>query len=907
MLSAAQYLSARQNVSCPGATGPRGDDGTNGHTGPTGPSGPTGATGTNGTNGTNGVTGATGATGATGPGSFVNEGYIVAVGRRNSPATTKFAYSSDGVIWDQTPITDLFGNSTDNNSAANHVAWNGSIWVAAGTRSNQSDVLAYSSDGRNWIAGTRSGGGATANALRNCAFRVAWSGTLWVAVGDGTAPSGLVSTVPALWSADGQVWTAGTITGTTVLYDVAWNGREWLAVGAGTHQIYRSVDGKTWTGVAASLFAGSAWCVAWNGVTWLVGGNATTGATDSVAVNTGDGTSGWSVISGTGLQSFTGIAWNGTTWVGIGRTSATIVKTTNALGTSGWSSATVPPGFEVDVPFDNKSRGGIAWNGSVWVAGGTGTPSLIYSTDTITWTPTNSTIAGVNGIASRRVLPYVGAINQQGPTGPAGPTGPIGPTGPLSSTTEAFSVRPTLTPPYVQYSLDGKSWLDCITNITSPVICVGWNGATWVAGLSSISNQFAYSNNGINWYVSSPAQVPFGTTPIISDIGAFDVAWNGRLWVAVGAGSTVSIAYSSNGVTWTPVINSANSVLTFARAIAWNGYTWLAGGTAVTGEERLAVSNNGINWTPITTGVSPMMQEVRTIIWDGSSWFVGGVAGAPSHAKIMRSSAVDGRSGWTNIASSNVFESRCRNIAWNGNMYVAAGGGVAGTASVASSTDGDTWTTRLTTSSFTNGDAVAWNGSVWEVGGGGGEFAWSADGITWNINSGGPGVVDIRSRRVLPYLPEPSIVSIVPRLLTTPTALTNIPNSIAAGATSTIYTIPSTHYPEINSVYDSTISVSMPLGSSSYVPSNTKYGNIFTFRYNSVFSQQSVYTDTTEVTVGTQTATLQLRFRHTGNSLQFQLTNNTNSGVLQTTAQYQFASFSCNKIANAMLDLGGTV
>ena len=685
MLSPSQYLSARQNVSCPGATGPAGIDGINGNTGPTGPSGPTGATGTSGINGS---TGATGATGATGPGSFVNEGYIVAVGRRNSPATSKFAYSPDGIIWNQPPITILFGNSTDNGSAANHVAWNGSIWVAAGTKSNQSDVLAYSSDGINWTAGTRSGGGTTANLFTNCAYRVAWSGSVWVAVGDATG--GASNTIPVLWSADGKVWTIGSITGTTVLHDVAWSGREWLAVGVGsTFKIYRSLDGKTWEGVSPSIPLIIPYSVVWNGTSWLIGGIATSG-TNSVITNTGDGTGAWST-SPTGLTTCTGLAWNGTMWVAAG--------------------------------------------------------------------------------------------------------------------------------------------------------------------------------------------IP-------------------------GTGSTVSLAYSSNGVTWTPVTNSVSTVLSSARAVAWNGYTWMAGGTSIGGFGGIAVSDNGINWTPVDTGLPQMLSQVRTIMWDGSKWLVGGFASSGNPTLIL-SSAIDGKTAWT-TSSNNPAPQVCRNIAWNGNMYVAAGGGSSG-GNVSTSADGSNWTVRLTTAQFENGDAVAWNGSVWQIGGGSGEYAWSADGITWNKASVGPAMYDIRTRRVLPYLPAPSPVPVISRLLTTPTTLTSIPSSIAAGATSTIYTIPSTHYPEINSVYDSTLSVSMPLGSSSYLPSNTKYGNIFTLRYNSVFSQQSVYTDTTGVTFGTQTATLQLRFRHNGNSLLFQLTNNTNSGVLQTSAQYQFASFSCIKIANNIVNLGNTL
>jgi hypothetical protein len=73
----------------------------------------------------------------------------------------------------------------------------------------------------------------------------------------------------------------------------------------------------------------------------------------------------------------------------------------------------------------------------------------------------------------------------------------------------------------------------------------------------------------------------------------YKAAWNGVQWVAVGTG-TNSIAYSSNGQTWTPVANS-NNLFTTGYSITWNGQQWIAGGTG--GPNPFATSPDGINWT----------------------------------------------------------------------------------------------------------------------------------------------------------------------------------------------------------------------------------------------------------------------------------------------------------------------
>ena len=76
-------------------------------------------------------------------------------------------------------------------------------------------------------------------------YGVAWNGTMWVAVGQGT------NTIA--YSSDGITWTGlGTSAFSSVGHGVAWNGTRWVAVGQGTNTIAYSSDGITWTGLGTS-------------------------------------------------------------------------------------------------------------------------------------------------------------------------------------------------------------------------------------------------------------------------------------------------------------------------------------------------------------------------------------------------------------------------------------------------------------------------------------------------------------------------------------------------------------------------------------------------------------------------------------------------------------------------------
>jgi len=85
-------------------------------------------------------------------------------------------------------------------------------------------------------------------------------------------------------------------------------------------------------------------------------------------------------------------------------------------------------------------------------------------------------------------------------------------------------------------------------------------------------------------------------TAIFSD-GAYGVAWNGTRFVVGGRG-TNSLAYSTDGITWTGLGTGIFS--TTGYSIAWNGTRFVATGA---GTNTIAYSDDGITWTGLGTSI----------------------------------------------------------------------------------------------------------------------------------------------------------------------------------------------------------------------------------------------------------------------------------------------------------------
>jgi len=414
-----------------GATGPTGYTGATGATGPagaaantgaTGPTGFTGATGATGPAGEAANTGATGVTGPTGPaGEAANTGATGPTG----PGNGANIISENFMVACGQGVSTNLGYSYDGINWSNSpsqltstsfrcVAWNGALWVAGGVSGGQdSDILIYSSDGINWTP-------SPTQVFSSICSTVAWNGSLWVAGGQDLSNN-------LAYSYDGINWTPSpTQLFSVICYSVAWNGSLWIAGGEGTNQVLYSYDGISWNPSASgnSLFSIYCACLAWNGSLLFGGGyNYPTG----ILCYSTDGINWTQDISGSSFFGAGGpcrtIAWNGSLWVAGGQSTNNVGIIIYSSDGTNWSEST--SGSSII----NNVVNTITWNGSVWVAGGSGLSVIAYSTDAITWTisTSGSSLFDTNciGLASRRPLPYVGEtvvppIFHQA-TGPGGP------------------------------------------------------------------------------------------------------------------------------------------------------------------------------------------------------------------------------------------------------------------------------------------------------------------------------------------------------------------------------------------------------------------------------------------------------------------------------------------------------
>ena len=265
---------------------------------------------------------------------------------------------------------------------------------------------------------------------------------------------------------------------------------------------------------------------------------ATVGA--GLATST-DGTS-WTTVSpspfGSGLG--LGIAWNGSRWVAVGSGG----MATSTDGTT-WTTLTTNP-------FGSGIAGNaVAWNGSMWIAV-CASSVTIKSTDGINWSIISPNPLGTgvgNGIAwNGSMWMIVGAGNR------------------MATSTDGTTWTAVSGHPFGTGSGNG----------------IAWNGSMWVAvGATGI----ARSNNGSTWTAISPN--PFGTR------SGNGIAWNGSMWVAVGA---TGIATSTDATTWTTVSPNPFGTSGTGNGIAWNGSMWVAGGSI-----GLITSTNGTTWTSVSS------------------------------------------------------------------------------------------------------------------------------------------------------------------------------------------------------------------------------------------------------------------------------------------------------------------
>ena len=585
----------------------------------------------------------------------------IAVG---SGASTTIAYSYDGITWTSYNNTTIGG--------ASGVVYNGKLWITGTNTTGNS--IAFSRDAYTWYPIP-----ATANILATVS-NITWTGTIFVAVSNSNASGNSIA-----YSYDGLTWIPAQ--NSTDLFpggtaSVVASSSSAIIVGgtfsgAGNTLAY-STNGYNWVGLGNVNSSSACYSVASNGQMWIAG-------MDNGPLYSYDALSWTTCANSPFTGTMNGIAWNGTKWVAVG---------SSTTGNAAYSNDGI--NWQIGTSDFGNSGTSVTWNGTLWMATiSSSTNNFAYSYDGITWSNMYSSIfsnvassVGTNNQVS--VKPYIQHLT-------------LGFGNAVTGGTVLYTTA---------YSPDGIVW----TGLGNPIFtmnanCGFWNGKIWVAGGKGTGNTMSYSYDGSYW---------IGSGNNAFSGACLNTTYNGSIWVAVGQG-IYTIAYSTNGIIWTPVVNSGSLFADgYCSGIYWNGIVFLACGQG--SYCALASSYDGINWTGSLNTLSYASAGINEVFTNGGIW----IAALNSSVGLAYTYDVTGLTGWTNVAASP-FTISCTGLAYNGICFVATGTGSNG---IAYSFDGVNWTAALST----NCNSVCWNGKRF-VAIGNGTTSYSNDGITWYTNT----------------------------------------------------------------------------------------------------------------------------------------------------------------------------
>jgi len=255
------------------------------------------------------------------------------------------------------------------------------------------------------------------------ANNIAYNGEMWVIVGSNTAGTNTIkyTTNPSAG------WSNAIIPSGSGLYavnTVKWSGSYWLAgTSLYTLNLLRSYDGINWSDASfpANTQMDSLNSLAWNGYNWVaVGTNSSRGDAPFTNIKYTDANGTWQ--TGSGNPTFSGagadVTTNGRIWVAVGSGTVTMMYSSNSPPST-WTPTNTPRLLTANC---------IAWNGDKFVAGGSNgnSSNIMYSftgvdwtfvsvpqvdqVNAITWDGVMWNIAGSNTTGTQKILTSADAI-----------------------------------------------------------------------------------------------------------------------------------------------------------------------------------------------------------------------------------------------------------------------------------------------------------------------------------------------------------------------------------------------------------------------------------------------------------------------------------------------------------------
>lgn len=255
-------------------------------------------------------------------------------------------------------------------------------------------------------------------------------------------------------------------------------------------------------------------------------------------------------------------------------------------------------------------------------------------------------------------------------------------------------------------------------------------------------------------------------------IGGFsegqDVAWNGRMWVAVGHVTTnnpvgtgnarSTIQWSLDGSNWSNcTLGGGFNGAAGGWGIAWNGKMWIASGHDIANSFKSTIqySYDGSNFQAVPNAVNFLdggatySNVTFRPTWNGRMWIAGRSSAGAAASNACYS--YDGLN-WSNLTISTIV-GPVSSTQWNGSYWLALGGAGNSAAtnerSVALSSNGFNWISSIDTTFGQASDTgyyggshahrALWNGSFW-VGVGIAlttGIVYSFNGLNWIQSAGG--------------------------------------------------------------------------------------------------------------------------------------------------------------------------
>ena len=236
----------------------------------------------------------------------------------------------------------------------------------------------------------------------------------------------------------------------------------------------------------------------------------------------------------------------------------------------------------------------------------------------------------------------------------------------------------------------GATW--SVGTVATGAKAIAFGNGRFVIVEGNFSNSVAWSTDGVTWTVTT---LPANTDS--SESNWYDIAFGNGRFVAIADNATM-VAYSFNGATWYASTLPVNADW---RKIAYGSGVFLA----LADGEIAASSHDGKNWTSRSTTIASV-SVTDTAKDDSTAWATGTLSSVAN---------------WNSIGYGN-------------SKYVAVS---AGPLNVAYSTNGGlTWTAGTIPLGSDDGRCVAYGGGVWVIPyAGANDVATSTDGITFTFQT----------------------------------------------------------------------------------------------------------------------------------------------------------------------------